>query len=115
MVENSETPAKVHPATREMLPDDPLELTSFEVTGDSDLMLRLLVEEYARIGWDLEAIMRLARDPFYLGLHGLLQRHGEVEMRRRVAEILSRSGVTRVKMVETESAPIQLVQLELPQ
>ncbi len=114
MSENSETPAKVHPATRELLPDDPMELTGFEVAGDSDLMLRLLVEEYARIGWDLDAVMRLARDPFYVGLHGLLQRHGEDELRRRVAENLSRSGVTRVKIVESDSVPGQLVQLELP-
>ena len=50
--------AKVHPATREVLPDDPMEMHGFEVPGDPNLMLRLLVEEYARMGWGAEEILQ---------------------------------------------------------
>jgi len=107
------TTQKVHPATREILPDDPMELTGVEVPGDPELMLRLLVEEYARMGWDLAAVMRLAHDPFYVGFHGLLTAYGEDGLRRRVSEILSRVGVTRVLTKEAESVPQQLVQLEV--
>lgn len=103
---------KVHPATREIAPDDPMELTGFQIPGDPDLMLRLLVEEYARIGWDTGQIMQLARDPFYQGFHGLLRLHGEEGLRRRVAEVLKRFGVMRVTKVEAEPAPQQLVQIE---
>jgi hypothetical protein len=103
---------KTHPASREMLPEDPLDLTGFEVPGDPDLMLRLLVEEYARMGWGLESILALARDPFYQAFHGLCVLYGEAELRRRVSAVLARVGVTRVRTVE---APLteQLVQIEV--
>lgn len=104
---------KIHPSTREILPDDPMEMHGFEVPGDPDLMLSLLVEEYARMGWGTESIMGLARDPNYRGFHGLLKFHGEDELQRRVAKVISRCGVMRVKYVEqpVERPPEQLVQL----
>jgi hypothetical protein len=114
----TQTPVpKVHPATREILPDDPMQMTGFEVPGDPDLMLRLLVEEYARIGWDFNAIMQLACDPNYQAFHGLLKSFGEQKLRTRVAQIISRCGVMRVTQTETEieATPAQLVQIALPQ
>lgn len=105
---------KIHPVTREILPDDPMEMTGVQVPGDPDLMLRLLVEEYARIGWDVPAIMQLARDPNYQAFYGLLRLFGEHELRRRVGEVISRCGVMRVKTRETEPLSERLVQLEIP-
>jgi hypothetical protein len=105
---------KVHPASREILPDDPLEMYGFEVQGDPTLMLRMLVEEYARIGWGVDAILQLARDPNYLAFYGLRQAYGEEELRRLVSEIISRCGVLRVKATEAEPLPDCLVQIELP-
>jgi hypothetical protein len=104
---------KVHPATREILPDDPMEMHGFEVPGDPGLMLRLLVEEYARIGWDARAIMQLARDPNYQALFGLLQMFGEEELMARIDQVAARCGVIRVKTKETEPVSEQLVQLEM--
>jgi hypothetical protein len=105
---------KVHPASREILPDDPMEMHGFEVPGDADLMLRMIVEEYARIGWGLDDMMRLARDPNYTAFYGLSQAHGEFELRRRITEILARCGVIRVTATETEPLSEQLVQISLP-
>jgi len=105
---------KVHPATREILPDDPMEMHGFEVSGDPNLMLRLLVEEYARIGWGAEAIIGLARDPNYQAFHGLLQFFGDEELAARIRQILSRCGVIRVNTKETVPISERLVQLELP-
>lgn len=105
--------AKTHPASREILPDDPLEMQAFEVPGDANLMLRLLMEEYARIGWGPDAILELARDPNYQAFHGLYRRFGEEELRRRVGEIAARCGVVRVKVIEKPPAPEGLVQIEL--
>lgn len=105
---------KVHPASREILPDDPLEMFAVEIPGDPELMLRLLVEEYARIGFDVEEVMGLARDPNFVAFHGLWKLYGEPELRRLVAEIRSRCGVMRVKAVETEPLSERLVQIELP-
>ena len=102
---------KVHPASREILPDDPMNLHGFQVPGDPQLMLRLLVEEYARIGWDTDAIMRLARDPNYQGFYGLRQLYGDEPLRQKIVEILARTGVIRVTATEKEPVPDDLVQL----
>ena len=105
---------KVHPATREVLPEDPLDLHGFEVPGDPHLMMRMLVEDYARMGWNTEAIMSLANDPNYQVFHGLLQMFGEGELRRRIADVIARCGVMRVEITEPKSPPTQLVQIDLP-
>ena len=105
---------KVHPATREILPDDPLEMQGFEVPGDPELMLTLLVEEYARMGWGADAILALARDPNYQAFHGLWQFLGEEQLAARVRQVLARCGVVRVNTQETMPISEQLVQLDLP-
>ena len=104
---------KIHPATRSVEPDDPMNLHAVEISGDSDLMLRVLVEEYARMGWNVDAVMSLAVDPFYQGFHGLLQLHGEAELRRQVTEIMGRCGVIRITTKEAAPPPDQLVELEI--
>jgi hypothetical protein len=105
---------KIHPASREMLPDDPLEMQAFEVLGDPQLMLRMLVEEFARIGWGAEAIQRMALDPNYQAFDGLRSMLGEKELRRRIAEIVSRCGVIRMTTTESEPLSERLVQIALP-
>jgi hypothetical protein len=97
-----------------MLPDDPLDLHGIEVSGDPELMLRMLVEEYARLGANTEFILELARDPFYQAFHGLWRSFGEVGLRRRVNEIIGRCGVVRVKTVEATPVSEQLVQINIP-
>jgi len=102
---------KTHPLDREMLPEDPLELHAFEVPGDVEVMFRIVIEEFARMGWDSAAIVELARNPFYQGLHGLLRLYGEAEFRRRVGRILARAGVIRVREI-IAPAPGELLQIE---
>jgi len=105
---------KVHPASREVLPEDPMNLHGFEIPGDPELMLRLLVEEYARMGWGLEQVMQLARDPFYQAFHGLWQLYGEEGLSQRVVAVLRRCGVVRVKVTESTPRSDRLVQIESP-
>lgn len=105
---------KVHPASREVLPEDPMNLHGFEIPGDPELMLRLLVEEYARMGWGLEQVMQLARDPFYQAFHGLWQLYGEEGLSQRVVAVLRRCGVVRVKVTESTPLSDRLVQIESP-
>ena len=106
---------KVHPATRPVEPEDPLNLHSFEVPGDPELMLRVLVEEYARLGYGADALLALCRDPFYVGLHGLWRLYGADELRRRIVLILSRCGVIHTHTEERATEPEQLISLTLPQ
>ena len=105
---------KIHPATRELLPEDPMEMQAFEVPGDPELMMRLLVEEYARIGLGADAIVQLARNPNYTAFHALLRSLGEIEFRRRVSGVIARCGVIRLKSTETEPSSESLIQIELP-
>lgn len=104
---------KVHPATRPVEPEDPMNLHGFEVPGDPEFMLKILVEEYARLGYSLEPLMALCRDPFYVGLHGLWRLFGEEGLRRRIATILSSCFVIRTRTSEAASEPEQLVSLTL--
>jgi len=104
---------KVHPATRQVEPDDPMNLHGIEVAGDPEIMLRMLVEEYARMGWGLEELMSLFRDPFYQAAHGLWLRYGERETRNRLEAILARIGVIRVRTVAAPAAE-ELVNIKLP-
>ncbi|MCE9552898.1 MAG: hypothetical protein K8T91_05920 [Planctomycetes bacterium] len=105
---------KVHPVSREMLPEDPLELSGVEVDGDPELMLRLLVEEYARMGNGLDALMTLSRDPFYTGFHGLWRLLGEEPLKERIRAILARCGVVRVTTTHSQPLSERLVQITLP-
>jgi hypothetical protein len=105
---------KVHPASREALPDDPLEMQAFEIPGDRELMLRLLVEEYARVGWGVEAMMQMASDPIYTAFHGLHQSLGEEALCRRIIDIVARCGVIRISTQEFQPLSERLVQIELP-
>jgi hypothetical protein len=107
--------AKPHPAQRAVEPDDPYNLHAVEVPGDPERMLALLVEEYARMGWDLESLMRVFREPFYRAAHGLWLLYGEDELRRRVASVLARSGVVRTRTVQSQPKAAGLVQIDIPQ
>lgn len=105
---------KVHPATRPVEPDDPMNLYAVEVPGDPELMLRLLVEEYARMGWGLDALVDLFRDPFYVASHGLWLHYGEEELKRRLTALLGRVGVVRTKTTTSVPPSERLVQIDLP-
>lgn len=111
---NEDFVPKVHPATRAAEPDDPLNLYAVEVPGDPELMLRLLVEEYARMGFGLDALLGLFRDPFYVAAHGLWLHYGEDELKRRLTAIVGRVGIFRTKTIINAPAPEQLVQIDIP-
>ncbi len=115
MMDDQQPVQKVHPASREILPDDPMDLHGVEVAGDARLMLRLLVEEYARLGWGAEQIMKLAQDPFYVAFHGLFQTFGPDRLRSEIDNVLARCGVTQIRTTESPTtAPREIVSLELP-
>jgi hypothetical protein len=111
MIDDIRGTPKVHPLDREMLPEDPLHLQAFEIPGDTELMFRVVIEEFARMGCDKTTIIGLARDPFYAALHGLWRLFGEDDFSRRVEQILSRVGVIRVRTF-VASPPSDLLQIE---
>ena len=80
---------KIHPATREALPDDPMEMHGFEVPGDPELMLRMLVEEYTRMGWGVDALMSLAKDPNYTAFYAFRKSLGDDGLRQALSRIIA--------------------------
>lgn len=88
---------KVHPATREVEADDPLELVAEPLPGDANLMFQCLVQEFAWMGWGADQLLALFRSPEYPVLNQMLAHYGPAEVRRRVDELLARSGVLRVR------------------
>jgi len=86
---------KVHPATREVTTDDPLELHATPMPGDPAVMLACLVQEFARLGYGADEIVALFRDPGYPALGALLDLYGERGLRDRVEDLVRRTGVLR--------------------
>ena len=96
---------KVHPASRPVEPEDPMTLHATPVSGDPAVMLRCVVQEYAWMGWDSEAILRLFHDPGYPALNALLGFYGEPSLREQIETCLAKTGVLRVKCtIEEEPA-----------
>ncbi len=104
---------KVHPLTRAVEPNDPMALHGFEVPGDSELMFRMLVEEFARMGHGCESIMAMFRDPEYQVPHGLWQLYGDEDTQRRLADVLAQCGVLRTTVEFTNNVAVH--DLEIPE
>ena len=101
---------KVHPASREVMQDDPMDLHVTMAEGDPDLLLRSIVQEYAWIGWDADQIAALFGDPFYPMLYGLRQALGEAGVRQRIDAVLHRCGVFRFQSTVLEQ-PVDVSEL----
>jgi hypothetical protein len=109
---------KVHPMSREMAPEDPMELVATRAPGDPDYMLQCITQEFAWMGCGMEELLALFRSPAYPVLNELLAYYGEDEIRQRVREILGRLGTFRFQETiddepEPEDDEPELVQLSL--
>jgi hypothetical protein len=93
---------RTHPADRAPQADDPMEISGIEIEGDPQVMLACIVEEFARMGCDVDAIMRMFDDPFFQGPYGLTRAFGRDYIRGRVAEIVRGCGVMTVRIVEQQ-------------
>jgi hypothetical protein len=102
-VESQQYVPKVHPATRAVEADDPMTLTATTVPGDPEEMLRCIIQEYAWMGWTLDQLMCLFRDPFFPALFGLWQLYGEAGLRERAAAILGQTGVFQFQAAVVEA------------
>jgi hypothetical protein len=108
---------KVHPATRPVEPEDPLTLNATLVEGDPEVMLMCLVQEYAWMGWGLEEMLELFRDPFFPALHHLWQMWGEEGVRERITNCLRETAVFRCQGTvrdEPEEPDAGLVAIGIP-
>ena len=73
-------------------PEDPMALVGvgLERGPDDEALTEMawcFVEEYARMGWSGERILRLFRNPFYRGPHQILRTKGEGFVRGLIESI----------------------------
>lgn len=94
---------KVHPITREIEADDPMELVATPADGDPDVMLDCIIQEFAWQGYDAEGLLRLFLNPEYPVLNQLLDCFGPAEVRRRVDDMMGGFDAfsVRASVVET--------------
>lgn len=90
---------KVHPATREIETDDPMELVANPAPGDPDVMLDCMIQEFAWQGYNADDLMRLFLNPEYPVLNQLLDCYGLEEVRRRVDQTLGGFDAFSVRAV----------------
>ena len=94
----SKEPKLRHGRDREPEADDPMELRMVPVPGgDPVFMATCLIEEYARLGLDDEAILALFRQPIYQ-THALYEERGEAWVRNLIRGVLARTGRLRVSV-----------------
>jgi hypothetical protein len=72
--------------------DDPFELVGVQMQEGPDEqaleeMASCFIEEYARMGWNGERILKLFRNPFYRGPNQILRAKGEEFIRERIEKI----------------------------
>jgi hypothetical protein len=120
---------KIHPLTRGVETDDPMELMAEPVPGDPEVMLECLIDEFAWIGCDADELTAMFASPAYPVLNQLLGHFGVDGVRRRVEERLAQRGIVRFTEVITdepdpdehesdqgfggETPPTELIQLSL--
>ncbi len=90
--------ANLHGRDKEPEFDDPMELVMVPLSsGDPELMVTCLIEEYAGLGMSQDEIFELFRQPVYR-IHSLYQERGEAWVRSRIREVLARTGRMRVSV-----------------
>jgi hypothetical protein len=107
---------KVHPLTRDAEAEDPMELFGTTVQGDPEVMLQCLVEEFAFLGWEADALLALFYSPQYPVLNQLRVQLGEERVREQVQELIGqRAGFRICATIDEEVEPDEETEPELIQ
>ncbi len=97
-------------------PTDPSMLIGVGLSVSADAttdMAYVFAEEFARMGYDAEGLMRLFRNPFYAGAHDAYRRIGDAEVRRIAQECAGAWGSLRVvEQGGEEDGEEELIQIE---
>ncbi len=89
---------KVHPLSRPMAEEDPLELHGVLVDGDPVEMVRCVMEEFAAMGWQRPQLLRLFRDPEYPGLVQVARSLGWSTIEAIADDVTRRYGAFRIRV-----------------
>lgn len=107
---------KVHPLSRPVEAEDPLELMASPVEGDPEIMLQAIVEEFAWLGFSTEELLGLFGNPNYPVLNHLAEHFGRDEVRRRIEARLGDTGIIRfTEVIADDPLPEEVAADELIQ
>ncbi len=88
---------------KEFEPDDPMELVGMAFPGSAlEAMAECVVEEYLRLGYDEEAILRFFRNPFYQATHLIYREQGEEYVKKLIHTAKEKWGLWRVRVRREE-------------
>ena len=95
-------------------PADPNILVGVVLPADRDAvreMAYVFAEEFARMGFDEQQLLRLFKNPFYAGAHQAYCALGEEAIRRIISECVNAWGRSTVKVQDVQA--VQNVQDDL--
>lgn len=84
----------------ESSPADPMELVGVMLPTETDTLISMVecvIEEFVKIGWDEDRLIRLFRNPFYQGTHLLYRLKGEEYARHLIRTIRKQWGFDRAR------------------
>lgn len=93
---------KVHPASRHVEAEDPLELVATPMAGDPSVMLDCILQEFVWMGWSAEQLLGLFDHPGYPLLGELRDHFGADVVEQQVRALLARSGQLRFRVFIAE-------------
>lgn len=102
---------KVHPLSREVEPEDPLELMAEPIYGDPAEMLDGLLQEFAWMGYTKDELLGLFHHPGYPLLCELRTHFGDAEVLRQVENLLERWGTLRFRETIVEDEPEEMIEV----
>jgi hypothetical protein len=77
--------------------DDPMELVGVGLSGSNasvsiEEMAEVLVEEYARLGWNEQRLWTLFKNPFFRATHAIYRATGETYVNELIQQTLAKWG-----------------------
>ena len=79
----------------EIDPDDPMELNGVALMTDQDTqeaMAECFITDFMRLGFDHRRIFGLFHNPFYIGMHMVLENRGENFVREMIERTFAQWG-----------------------
>ena len=90
-------------ADKEFEKDDPMLLAGVSLPGDTEeAMAETFVEEFVKMGYSDETILKIFQNPHFAGAHQILRGRGEPYVQNLIARIRSIWGGIRYRTEDTE-------------
>ena len=79
----------------EVDPEDPMELNGVALWTEEDTretMAECFIVEFMRLGYDHHRILALFGNPYYIGMHMVLENQGEAYVRQKIESTFAQWG-----------------------